>query len=184
VNVGQGDAALLISPHGKTVFFDTGNRGDCDGPSSYVRHLGIDRIDYLVASHDHADHIGCAVEVFAAFPLRLRAPDRGGSYGGETFTRYLHAVGNKCKTAVPGTKTIVSDGASSDPAEISIVAASGNGVATTKQSELFERINVSGGGDKWPFSLGTTACGWARRAWLLRGPGDRGEGSCSGEGTT
>lgn len=59
LDVRQGDGALLISPLGETVLFDNGKRGNCDLPVSYLQQLGATKIDYMIASHYHDDHIGC-----------------------------------------------------------------------------------------------------------------------------
>src|SRR5205823_993767 len=89
MDVGQGDGAILIAPDGETILFDDGVRGECDRPLYYLRQLGIDHIDYHIASHYHADHIGCATEVLQAFPLRHEAFDRGGSYSSKTYAEYV-----------------------------------------------------------------------------------------------
>src|SRR5512139_4210340 len=67
IDVGQGDAAVLISPNGETVLFDDGVAKYCDMPVSYLQQLGVTKIDYHIASHYHDDHIGCASEVMRAF---------------------------------------------------------------------------------------------------------------------
>src|ERR1044071_6943362 len=80
MDVGQGDGALLISPGGETVLFDTGVRNDCDRPLSYLQQLGISKIDYLIVSHYHDDHLGCAVAILQEYPLQKFSFDRGGTY--------------------------------------------------------------------------------------------------------
>src|ERR1051325_8161031 len=59
MSVGNGDGAVLISPLGEVVFFDAAFN-NCDRPAGYLRNIGITRIDYLIVSHYHLDHIGCA----------------------------------------------------------------------------------------------------------------------------
>ena len=59
----SGDCSLLISPDGQTMLVDAGNVS-CGGQVlGYLKDLGITKIDYLVASHPHIDHIGSMVEV-------------------------------------------------------------------------------------------------------------------------
>lgn len=62
-DVGQGDAALLKLPNGKTLLLDAGNRDDFRdaGLSTIYPHLrrkGLDKVDLVLISHPHNDHIG------------------------------------------------------------------------------------------------------------------------------
>jgi competence protein ComEC len=77
MDVGQGDGTILISPEGETVLFDNGVAKKCDPCLSYLQQLEVTRINYHVASHYHADHIGCTSEVLDMFPLVVAAFDRG-----------------------------------------------------------------------------------------------------------
>ena len=64
-DVGQGDAALLQFPNGRTMLVDA---GDCteywDSGRQvilpYLRRFGIRKIDTLLLTHPHADHVGGA----------------------------------------------------------------------------------------------------------------------------
>lgn len=131
MSVGQGDGALLISPLGETVLFDSGDRGQSDKPISYLQQLGITKIDYHIASHYHDDHIGSVVEVLDAFPLQKKAYDRGGFYKSKVFTNYMNFVGSKRTTAIEGS-SITLDAGSDSPVKIRIVALNGNGVTGAK----------------------------------------------------
>jgi beta-lactamase superfamily II metal-dependent hydrolase len=135
ISVGQGDAALLISPSGQVVLFDDGVRNLCDLPIAYLEQLGVTRIDYHIASHYHDDHIGCAAEVLSAFPLQRAAYDRGGAYDSATFARYLKAVRGKRRTATTAT-TITLDAGSVQPVTIAFSALNGNGVPTKNENDL------------------------------------------------
>jgi len=135
MDVGQGDGAILISPQGETVLFDTGVRNQCDKPLSYLQQLGLTQIDYHVASHYHDDHIGCTNAVLSQLPLQKQAIDRGGSYHTATFTGYLNAVGTKRVTATVGMR-IVLDGTTANPVTVEIVSVNGEGVATTNENDL------------------------------------------------
>jgi competence protein ComEC len=107
ISVGQGDCALLIAPNGSTVLFDDGVRNNCELVTGYLDSLHIDSIDYHVASHYHADHIGCAEVVLTK--LRKHAYDRGGSYRSATYRKYEKVIGEKRRTAVPGNKIELGD---------------------------------------------------------------------------
>src|SRR5213592_3335347 len=108
MDVGQGDGAVLISPQGEIVLFDDGVRNNCDLPVSYLQQLGIDHIDYHILSHYHADHLGCAAQVFAEFPLRKDALDRGFSYPSQAYTSYLSAIGShRVSVTGPGRQIVL-----------------------------------------------------------------------------
>ncbi|MDP2816444.1 MAG: MBL fold metallo-hydrolase [Rectinemataceae bacterium] len=64
INVGQGDATLLVSPTGKTMLIDAGGNGmGTSNVLPYILSLGVTQLDYVVATHLHADHIGGLDEV-------------------------------------------------------------------------------------------------------------------------
>ena len=67
LDVGQGDAMLLTHPE-VTVLIDTG-RFDRSDVVPLLRDLGVSRIDLLIVSHPHADHIGQFDRVMAAFDV-------------------------------------------------------------------------------------------------------------------
>ncbi len=135
MDVGQGDGALLVSPQGQTVLFDDGKRLNCDAPVSYLQQLGITKIDYLIVSHYHDDHIGCTTEVLNEFPLQTASYDRGGVYNSGTYDKYVAKVGSKRVLATVGT-TITLDSGSANPVRIELVALNGNGVVTTNENDL------------------------------------------------
>jgi competence protein ComEC len=67
LDVGQGDAVLLRS-NGRTALVDA---GPSDAVVRRLRALGVDSIDLLVASHNHADHIGGTDAVLDSIPVRF-----------------------------------------------------------------------------------------------------------------
>lgn len=58
IDVGQGDSILLVSPSGRTMLIDAGDADHYDAVMGTLSDLDIDRIDVLVATHPHGDHIG------------------------------------------------------------------------------------------------------------------------------
>lgn len=68
-DVGQGDAALLMTPEGATVLVDGGP--ERDQVATEISALGIKRLDIVVASHPHADHIIGLPLVLARLPVGL-----------------------------------------------------------------------------------------------------------------
>ena len=76
IDVGQGDACLIITPHHHSVLIDTGGslNSDYDIGSRvdipYLHHYGITSIDYLVLSHLDADHSGGASSILQKIPVK------------------------------------------------------------------------------------------------------------------
>jgi competence protein ComEC len=68
-DVGQGDSFLFHFPGGENVLIDAGTRRSADGLVAKLRALGVRKIDILVASHPHEDHIGGMVSVMDAFDV-------------------------------------------------------------------------------------------------------------------
>ena len=68
-DVGQGDSALLRTPEGATVLVDGGP--ERDQVATEISALGIKRLDIVVASHPHADHIVGLPSVLARVPVGL-----------------------------------------------------------------------------------------------------------------
>jgi competence protein ComEC len=68
-DVGQGDSALVTSPAGATILIDGGP--DEDQEATYLAGLGVKRLDLVVASHPHADHVIGLPAVLARVPVGL-----------------------------------------------------------------------------------------------------------------
>jgi competence protein ComEC len=58
LDVGQGDSTLISFPKGETVLVDAGGPSSGTKISRYLRDLGISKLDHLVFTHPHDDHIG------------------------------------------------------------------------------------------------------------------------------
>lgn len=69
IDVGQGDSILAVLPDGKTILTDAGEKEQGAVVVNYLHNLGIKKIDYLIGTHPHADHIGGMAEVIDAFPV-------------------------------------------------------------------------------------------------------------------
>jgi competence protein ComEC len=67
IDVGQGDAALLTSPGGAAILVDGGP--DPAIVATELVSLGVRRLDLMVATHPHADHIAGLPAVLARMPV-------------------------------------------------------------------------------------------------------------------
>jgi competence protein ComEC len=74
LDVGQGDSALITFPNGKTMLIDGGETSEGVALVGKLRRLGVQQIDWLVATHPHSDHIGMPFEspVYRDFLLAAR----------------------------------------------------------------------------------------------------------------
>ena len=61
LNVSQGDSVLVRSPSGQNVLYDGGRRDD--EVLRYLREMGVQNLDLVIASHPDADHIGGLADV-------------------------------------------------------------------------------------------------------------------------
>lgn len=68
IDVGQGDS-ILVQQHGKNMLIDAGTNASADSLIKYLHSQSINRIDYLVLTHPHEDHIGGADAVINNFSI-------------------------------------------------------------------------------------------------------------------
>ena len=66
MDVGEADS-ILITVDNEAMLIDAGNNND--DVSSYIRSLGIKKIDYVIGTHAHEDHIGGMDDVINNFDI-------------------------------------------------------------------------------------------------------------------
>ena len=88
-DVDQGDATLLAGPD-FTILVDAGRHDRAD-VVPYLRAAGVEKIDLLIGTHPHADHIGQIPQVMAAFAVS-EVWMSGDSHNSRTFENALDAI--------------------------------------------------------------------------------------------
>jgi competence protein ComEC len=138
LDIGQGDSALLQwGNHAALV--DGGPRDHTDALLADLRHFGVSRLDWVIASHPHEDHIGGLIGVFHAMPVDhfLSSGLNTGSSVQAGLLKEIQKQKTSFQIAKPGSRLDLGDGAameilappapplkdtSSDPNNNSIVA--------------------------------------------------------------
>ncbi len=68
IDVGQGDSTLVICDN-EYMLVDAGERDYGDDVAEYLNSHGVEKLDYVVATHPHTDHIGGMPEIFESFEV-------------------------------------------------------------------------------------------------------------------
>ena len=69
VDVGQGDCIFVRLPNSETMLVDCGEYSERENVKDFLDNQNVSKIDYLVASHPHADHIGAMAYIIENFEV-------------------------------------------------------------------------------------------------------------------
>jgi len=108
INVGQGDSEFIVLPNNQTMLIDAGDTGYGNTVVSYIKGLGYTTIDYLIATHPHADHIGGMAEVVNSFEIKTIYMPKATATS-KTYENLLTTIQNKgltIKTAKAGVSVL------------------------------------------------------------------------------
>lgn len=111
IDVGQGDSIFIQLPNKETMLIDAGEAYEVDNVINYLNNLGIKKIDYVVGTHPHTDHIGGLEEVINTFDVSTIYMPKVSS-NSKTFEDLLTTISNKglkVKTAKSGVVVLSED---------------------------------------------------------------------------
>ena len=91
IDVGQGDSILISSTEGLTALIDGGSNDH--GGLAYLLHHGVERIDLMVATHPHEDHLGGLIQVLGAMPV-ARVVTSGQTSTTSAYEYFVDAIGD------------------------------------------------------------------------------------------
>jgi len=94
IDVGQGDSVYIKLPNNVDILIDGGNNWYGDDVVTYLNSQNVDDIEYLIATHPDADHIGGLDDVLKAFEVEnVYAPDV--SHTTKTYSDFVLEVRNE-----------------------------------------------------------------------------------------
>lgn len=69
IDVGEADSTYIELPDGKTMLIDAGEVENGEEVANYIADRGTEKIDFLVGTHPHSDHIGGLATVVNSFDI-------------------------------------------------------------------------------------------------------------------
>lgn len=110
VDVGQADC-ILIQNNGSNMLIDAGNREDDKTVINYLKQQGVKKLDVIIGTHPHEDHIGGMAAVIKAYTVdKILMPKVATTT--KTFRDLLDTIkgkGEKITAPVPGTSFKIGD---------------------------------------------------------------------------
>lgn len=113
IDVGQGDCSLIMWK-GASVLIDCGEREQAETVKNYLKKQGVKKLDYIIATHPHADHIGGMGDIISEIEVgKVIAPRVSNKMTptSKVYERFLQALKNKSlklTAAKPGTSYTLS----------------------------------------------------------------------------
>jgi competence protein ComEC len=116
VDVEGGQATLFVTPAGESLLVDTGWPGfharDADRIAAAAKEAGIRKIDYVLITHFHMDHVGGAPQLAERIPIgtfidhgeNRETSDTATSHVWQEYQKLLQSGKYKHRTVKPGDK--------------------------------------------------------------------------------
>lgn len=107
IDVGQGDAILILVDE-KAILIDTSESGERDKLTAYLEKLEITELEYFVATHPDADHIGSAAYVVENYDIKnvIMSPK---THTTKTYENFILALEAKEEINVINSQDVLGD---------------------------------------------------------------------------
>ncbi len=120
IDVDQGMSTLIVTPNGKSILIDCGDRGKQDAVYKVITNeAGLSSVDYFVCTHYHLDHYGCIKKLFEkGLTVNEKFYDRDSEYylpadkkkEGSYYDQYADIANNNNREYLrPGAKIDIDD---------------------------------------------------------------------------
>ena len=111
LDVGQGDSIFVELPNNETMLIDAAESYQSENIINYLKNLNYQKIDYVIGTHPHTDHIGGLTDIINTFEIgKIFMPKVVSTT--KTYESLLMAIKDKnlkINTAKAGTSIIDTD---------------------------------------------------------------------------
>lgn len=111
LDVGQGDSIFVELPNNETMLIDAAESYQSENIINYLKNLNYQKIDYVIGTHPHTDHIGGLKDIINTFEIgKIYIPKVVSTT--KTYESLLMAIKDKnlkINTAKAGTSIIDTD---------------------------------------------------------------------------
>ncbi|MDH7480857.1 MAG: ComEC/Rec2 family competence protein [Armatimonadota bacterium] len=102
LDVGQGDCIFVRTPSGRTMLVDGGGRADIPEDETiglrvvtpFIRSVGLNRIDIVVLTHPHEDHVQGLIRVLKDFEIGM-VLDLAVPHPSQAYTTFLNVISSR-----------------------------------------------------------------------------------------
>ncbi|MDO5569156.1 MAG: MBL fold metallo-hydrolase [bacterium] len=138
IDVGQGDSIFIELPNQQTMLIDAGESSKGQIVSNYITKLDYSKIDYLIGTHPHTDHIGGLAHIINNFDIgKIYMPKAIST--SKTYENLLNTISAKAltiSTAKAGVNILTSDNLS-----INIIAPNSDSYSNLNNYSAVIKIN-------------------------------------------
>lgn len=138
IDVGQGDS-ILVEADDTTMLIDAGENNKGSVVLDYLKSQNITRLDYVIGTHPHSDHIGGLDTVIDSYPVgKVILPDV--THTTDTFEAVLDAIDRKGLTI---TKAAAGSEYQLGPASFTILAPNSGSYDELNDYSIVIRLDYS-----------------------------------------